>query len=88
MKSDMVFRILSGLVFPSRVRVPLLTLSVMHMFDFNQSLFIGPGNPRTSPMSGDQKGPYKTQDPGLRRTDWWDGARGGLASKVCEQLLR
>ena len=68
----MVLRILSVLViFPSRVE-PKLSMPIMHIFGSDQSLFIGPGNPRTSPLSGDQEGPYKTQDPGPRReTGGW-----------------
>ena len=74
----MVLRILSVLViFPSRVE-PKLSMLIMHMFGSDQSLFIGPGNPRTSPLSGDQKGPYKTQDPGPRRPDWWVGPEVAL----------
>ena len=76
-KPDMVRRILSRLVvFPSSV-VPKCIMLTMHMFDSNQSLSIWPGNPRTSLMSGDQKGPYKTQDPGPGGADWSGGARGG-----------
>ena len=72
-KPDMVRRILSGLVvFPSRV-VPKFIMLTMHMFDSNQSLSIGPGNPRTSLMLGDQNGPYKTKDPGPRGADWSGG---------------
>ena len=79
-KSYMVLRTLSGLVgFTSRV-VPLFTMPIMHMFNSNQSLFIGPSDPRTSPMSGDQKGPYKTQNPGTRRADWWGEATGDIGS--------
>ena len=86
-KSDMVLRILSVLViFPSRVE-PKLSMPIMHMFGSDQSLFIGPGNPRTSPLSGDQKGPYKTQDPGPRRPDWWVGPEVALTVYCCEQLL-
>ena len=86
-KSDMVLRILSVLViFPSRVE-PKLSMPIMHIFGSDQSLFIGPGNPRTSPLSGDQKGPYKTQDPGPRRPDWWVGPEVALTVYCCEQLL-
>ena len=86
-KSDMVLRILSVLViFPSRVE-PKLSMPIMHMFGSDQSLFIGPGNPRTSPLSGDQEGPYKTQDPGPRRPDWWVGPEVALTVYCCEQLL-
>ena len=83
----MVLRILSVLViFPSRVE-PKLSMPIMHMFGSDQSLFIGPGNPRTSPLSGDQKGPYNTQDPGPRRPDWWVGPEVALTVYCCEQLL-
>ena len=86
-KSDMVLRILSVLViFPSRVE-PKLSMPIMHMFGSDQSLFIGPGNPRTSPLSGDQEGPHKTQDPGPRRPDWWVGPEVALTVYCCEQLL-
>ena len=86
-KSDMVLRILSVLViFPSRVE-PKLSMPIMHMFGSDQSLFIGPGNPRTSPLSGEQEGPYKTQDPGPRRPDWWVGPEVALTVYCCEQLL-
>ena len=75
-----------GLLFSQSV-VPLFSMPIMYMFDTDQSLFIKPGNPRTSPLSGNQKVPTKprTLTPGDQTGGW--GQRWPSQCKVCKQLL-